>query len=263
MRRLTIIVCVLAATLCAAGCGSSGSSSSSAAASATASVSGGSAGLGTTVHLPVPAALQRLPLTDKHGKTVRLSSWRGKTVLLVPFLTMCQDVCPMTTGNLLAVQQSLLADHAAATVQIVELSVDPGRDSPGRLAAYAKLTGATWQLVTEPPGELRRLAKFFGFYYQKVPEGDRAARDWWTGKPLTYDVDHSDNYFVIDPSGTERVVQDAAPDFHGTLNPKLYKFLDALGRQHLKQAPQPDWTPGDALRALAVAVGRALPASAT
>jgi cytochrome oxidase Cu insertion factor (SCO1/SenC/PrrC family) len=262
-----IVVIALAAMLCAGGCGGSASSSSaSSAAAATAVAStagGGSAGPGTAVHLPVPVALQRLPLTDQHGKTVRLTSWRGKTVLLVPFLTLCQDVCPMTTGNLLAVQQSLRADHAAGAVQIVELSEDPGRDSPARLAAYAQLTGATWQLVTEPPSELRRLAKFFGFYYQKVPEGDLGGRDWWTGKPLTYDVDHTDNYFVIDPSGIERVVQDAAPAFHGRLNPKLYKFLDALGRRHLKQAPQPDWTPVDALRALTIAVGRALPASAS
>jgi len=97
----------------------------------------------------------------------------------------------MTTGNLLQTQQSLAADHASSAVQIVERTVDPGRDNAARLAAYAKLTGATWQLVTEPPAELRRLAKFFGFYYQKVPEGDPDARDWLTGKPLTYDVDHS------------------------------------------------------------------------
>ena len=164
----------------------------------------------------------------------------------------------MTTGNLLAVEQSLNAEHAASSVQIVELSVDPGRDTPHRLAAYAKLTNATWQLVTEPVTELHALAKFFGFYYQKVPEDDPDARDWLTGKPLTYDVDHSDNYFVIDPAGVERVVQDAAPDFHGQLNPKLYRFLDELGREHLKSPPQPDWTPSDALRALSVSVGKPL-----
>jgi len=171
--------------------------------------------------------------------------------MLVPFLTLCQDSCPLTTGNLLQVEQSLRADHATAKVQIVELTIDPGRDTPARLAAYSKLTHSDWQLVTAPPGELARLAKFFGFYYQKVPETSRDARDWWTGKSLTYDVDHSDNYLVIDPAGVERVVQDAAPNFHGQLNPKLSKFLDALGRQHLKHAPQPDWTPTDALNALA------------
>jgi cytochrome oxidase Cu insertion factor (SCO1/SenC/PrrC family) len=142
------------------------------------------------------------PLIDQHGRAVELTSWRGRSVLLVPF----------------ALEQSLRADRAASNVQIVVLSGNLSRDTPGRTAAYAKLTGATWELVTEPPGELRRLAKFFGFYCQKVPEGDPDARD---------------------------------------------KFLDALARQHLKQAPRPDGTSADALEALAVSVGRPLPPSSS
>jgi cytochrome oxidase Cu insertion factor (SCO1/SenC/PrrC family) len=227
------------------------------------STAGGSAGPGTTVHIRVPASLLNLPLTDQHGHRTTLASYRGRTVLLVPFLSLCQDVCPLITGNLLQIQQSLAADHAASKVQIIELSVDPGRDTPRRLAAYARLTHASWELVTETPAELRALAKFFGFSYQKVPEEEHASPDWLTGKPLTYDVDHSDNYFVIDPQAFERVVQNAAPAFHGSLNPKLRTFLNQLGRQHLAQPPQPDWTPADALRALAVSVGRPLAASSS
>jgi protein SCO1 len=249
----TLALIASAATL--GGCGNSTISHSS----APGSPSSQPGALGTIVHLHLPVALRRLPLTNQHGDNVTLASWPGRTVLLVPFLTLCQDICPLTTGNLVAVENSLRADGAAGKVQIIELSVDPGRDTPARLAAYARLTGAGWQLVTEPPAELRKLAKFFGFYYQKVHEDNPTARDWWTGKPLTYDVDHSDNYFVIDPSGVERVIQAAAPEFHGHLNPKLYKFLDALGRQHLKHAPEPSWTPNNALQALAVSVGRPLP----
>lgn len=264
---IAIWLLVAAAALLIAGCGGSGSSASMGSAQAAGGSAGGrsgsagSAGPGTTVHLRVPGALRRLPLTNQDGRRVSLGAWPGRTVLLVPFLTLCQDICPMITGNLLQVAQSLQADHASARVQILELSVDPARDTPARLAAYAKLTNASWQLVTEPPAELHALAKFFGFYYQKVPEEKPPAIDWWTGKPLTYDVDHTDNYFVIDPAGVERVVQVAAPNFHGQLNPRLYKFLSALGRQHLKHTPQPDWTPADALQALALSVHLPLPLS--
>jgi cytochrome oxidase Cu insertion factor (SCO1/SenC/PrrC family) len=189
VRRSTAIVFVaasMAMALGTIGCGSltSASTTESAASSATASASGsgGSAGPGTTISRPIPAALLRLPLTDQDSKKVELDSWPGKTVLLVPFLSLCQDVCPLITGNLVAAEQSLRADHAASKVQIVELTVDPARDTPARLAAYAKLTGADWQLVTEPAAELRRLAKFFGFYYQKVP---RTTRTHATGGPAS------------------------------------------------------------------------------
>ena len=55
--------------------------------------------------------------------------------MVVPFLTLCTDICPLTTGNLLQVEQSLRAARVADKVQIIELSVDPGRDTPARLAA--------------------------------------------------------------------------------------------------------------------------------
>jgi protein SCO1/2 len=199
-----------------------------------------------------------MPLTDQYGRRTSLASFSGRTVLLVPFLSLCQDICPLTTGNLLQVHDSLRADTADASVEIVQLSVDPERDTPERLLAYAKLTHAKWELVTEPASELGAFAKFFGFSYQKVPEEKPAGRDWLTGDPLTYDVDHSDNYFVIDPHGVERVVQDASPKFRGVLNHKLYDFLSDLGRQHLAHPAQPSWTPEDALRALSVSVGRRL-----
>jgi protein SCO1/2 len=255
MRTRSLALVVLA--LLAAGCGGTSGGSTSTGSPA----GGGSAGPGTTIDKPVPASVLNLPLIDPHGRRTTLASYPGRTVLLVPFLSLCQDICPMITGNLLQVQQSLNADHAASNVQIVEVSVDPDRDTPKRLAAYATLTHATWELVTESPAALRTLARYFGFTYAKVPEEKSASLDWLTGKPLTYDVDHSDNYFVIDPRGSERVVQDAAPAFHGSLNPKLRTFLSELGRRHLAQPPQPSWTPADALKALAVSVGRSLPLS--
>ncbi len=227
--------------------------------SSSASESSSSASYGTVVDQPVPSILRQLPLTNQHGQRVDLASWPGKTVVLVPFLTLCSDICPLTTGNLVQVERSLRADHAASHVQIVELTVDPKRDTPARLAAYARLTGVHYQLVTESPSELAVLAKFFGFTYEKVPEAKPPSIDWLTGKPLTYDINHSDNYFIIDPTGAERVVQSAAPNFHGHLNPKIYKFLSGLGLYHLKRPVQPNWTPKDLLGALGLLLRQSLP----
>jgi len=245
------LVAIAVACLAISGCG--GSSDSATTGSST------PASYGTVIDQPVSSNLRHLPLTNQHNQKVDLASWPGKTVVLVPFLTLCSDICPLTTGNLVQVEQSLRNDHAASKVQIVEVTVDPKRDTPARLSAYAKLTGAHWQLVTEPPRELAALAKFFGFTYEMVPEGKPPSIDWWTGKPLTYDINHSDNYFIINPKGRERVVQSAAPDFHGDLSPKLYKFLSGLGLYHLNHPAHPDWTPKDLLGALGRMLHRSLP----
>ena len=217
---------------------------------------------GTVESRAVPAAIAQLPLTNQEGQTFTLGSFAGKTVMVVPFLTLCSDICPMTTGNLLQVERALRHDGAASKVQIVEVSVDPGRDTPSRLAAYAHVASVDWELATETPAELAQLAQYFGFYYQVVPEDKPPDIDWLTGKPLTYDVTHSDGYALISPAGRERFVNNAAPDFHGKLPAKLRHFLSDQGVQHLKHPPQPDWTPRDALTALAWMVGKPLPGAA-
>jgi protein SCO1/2 len=198
----------------------------------------------------VPAAIAELVFTDQRGRPIDLASLRGKTVLVVPFLTLCTDICPLDTGNLLQVKHSLLADRAASEVQLVELSVDPTRDTPARLAAYARLTGSSWELLTETPAQALEVERFFGWDVQRVPEGKPASLDWWTGAPLTYDVNHSDGFVVIDTHGNERFSTGAAPDFHGTLNPTLHRFLNAEGRDHLAHPLTPGWRPGTALDAL-------------
>ena len=57
----------------------------------------------------------------------------------------------MTTGALLALEHDLAAQHLTSKAAIVEVTVDPGRDTPQRMAAYAKLTGVGWPLLTSSP----------------------------------------------------------------------------------------------------------------
>jgi protein SCO1 len=205
---------------------------------------------GTVQSRGIPASIADLGFTDQRGRAVDLASLRGKTVLVIPFLTLCTDICPLDTGNLLQVKHSLVADSAASEVQLVELSVDPARDTPARLAAYARLTGSSWELLTETPAQALDVERFFGWDVQRVPEDTPPSVDWWTGAPLTYDVDHSDGFVVIDAHGTEQFSTGAAPDFHGTLNPTLHRFLTANGRDHLAHPLTPGWSPATALDAL-------------
>jgi len=218
-----------------------------------------SASLGTVESRAIPTSLADLALQDQGDRTVTLASFRGKTVLIVPFLTLCTDICPLDTANLLEVQQVLVAARAAGEVQLVEMSVDPGRDTPARLAAYARLNGASWELVTESPAAARQFAHFFGWSVQRVPEDDPPSIDWWTGQPLTYDVDHSDGFVLIDPHGVERFSTVAAPDFRGDLNPTMHRFLDDEGLDHLEHPIKPGWDAAAALAVLGWSIHRSLP----
>ena len=116
--------------------------------------------------------------------------------MLAPFLTLCQEECPLTTGIFQELQTSVKAAGLTGKVAFVEVTVDPGRDTPARLRAYEERFGVNWTLLTGSAAAISAFWRPLGVYYQKVPEGHPAELDWLTGKPLTYDVDHSDGFFL-------------------------------------------------------------------
>src|SRR6202040_1345266 len=98
-----------------------------------------SAYLGTVVDTPVPASVADLPLTTDAGQVTSLAALHGQVVVLADFLTLCQETCPLTTGNLLMMDRAVTAAGLARRVRFAELTVDPTRDTPSRLRAYRTL----------------------------------------------------------------------------------------------------------------------------
>ncbi len=55
-------------------------------------------GFGTPVDIPVPQNLLDAAFTDSTGATVHLSDFAGKTVVLMPSMTLCQESCTLDTA---------------------------------------------------------------------------------------------------------------------------------------------------------------------
>ena len=201
----------------------------------------------------VPPSILDATFTDQDGRPVTLRAFADKAVFLVPFLTSCQEECPVTTGALLALERQLAAQHLTSNAAIVEVTVDPGRDTPQRMVAYAKLTGVSWPLLTPPPSTIAALWHFFGIYYQVVPEGSPPGIDWQTGQPYTYDVNHSDGLALLDPQLRERFV--TAGMVRGASVPKpLRQLLDAQGVYDSKHPGGGSWTVDQAFNAISWAL---------
>ncbi len=210
---------------------------------------------GVQLDRPVPD----LSLVDSSGKATSLAAFRGRYVVLAPFLTLCHEVCPITTGAYIEMQQAVERAGLGDRVTFVEATVDPGRDSPARLRAFAQLTGSDWTLLTGSADQIAGLWKFFGVGYQTEPIGSPAPLDWWTHQPETYDVGHTDALFILDPDGHERVAMVGIADVGGKLNPTLTSLLDSQGLQNLRQ-PQAAWTIPQALDDLGHLLGRRIAA---
>ncbi|HVB94913.1 MAG TPA: SCO family protein [Acidimicrobiales bacterium] len=207
---------------------------------------------------PVPS----IPMVDEQNQSTTLAHFRGKTVLLTTTLTLCQEMCPLTTENLILIQRAINAAGLANKVKIVEYSVDPDRDTPARLRAYEHLTGASWPILTGTQANVDAMNNFFHFYAQKVPEGSPPQLDWWTHQPLTYDVNHSDGYVLIDPQGHERFATAAAPDVTSHTLPKaLDQMLNDQGQRNLNAPTGQTWTVPEVLSNIGWMVKQSIPAA--
>ncbi|HWD24103.1 MAG TPA: SCO family protein [Acidimicrobiales bacterium] len=204
----------------------------------------------------VPRPIATMPLVDQLGRTTDLARFKGRVVVLADFLTSCQEECPVSTGAFLQLEQDLRADHLASKVAIVEVTIDPARDTPARLAAYERFTGVDWTLLTGTRAQIDTFWRHFGASYDKVPNSahDAGATDWETGKPYTYDMNHSNNVFLLDASGHERLITAGLPSIQGALPHNLASLLSPVGVANLKHPGFGAWTVGD----LASAVGSLL-----
>jgi protein SCO1 len=228
---------------------------------------GGSAGvpgppsayLGTVLDKPVPDSVADLPLTTDAGQATSLAALRGQVVVVADFLTLCQETCPLTAGNLLLMDRAVTVAGLARRVHFAEITVDPGRDTPSRLRAYRMLVGApaNWSLLTGSPAVIGRIWRYFGVWYQQVAEGSPAGTDWLTGKPLSYDVSHQDALIYLDASGRERFLVVGSPNATGApVAPALRRFLSAQGRSDLSHPDASTWTAAEALSPIAWLTGR-------
>jgi cytochrome oxidase Cu insertion factor (SCO1/SenC/PrrC family) len=137
-------------------------------------------------------------------------------------------VCPITTGALMQLSSQLRADGLHGRVVVAEVTVDPWHDSTARLRAYRRLTGLDFELLTGTPSEIHRFWRYFGVYYKRVPESNPPAIDWYTHKPETFNVEHSDNLIYLGRDGKVVFKHIGQYESEATLDEDIAHY--ALGR---------------------------------
>ena len=217
------------------------------------SVPAPSAAVGTRLDQALPADIAHLHLIDSTGHSRTLAGLRGKVIVLQDSMTLCQETCPMDTAALVRTARAVDAAGLGHDVEFVTATVDPGRDTPEQLAAYRKLytdangDPANWLLLTGGPRAIDALWHDLGVYRKRVVSDDEPApRNWRTGAPLTYDVEHSDEAFFFDQHLHERFILEGMPTAARSGIPKrIYRFLSKEGRDNLRGSG--DWTTDQAL----------------
>jgi protein SCO1/2 len=109
-----------------------------------------------------------VPLTTQDGRTVRFYDdlIKGKSVAINFMYTECTEVCPLETASLVRAYR-LLGERAGRDVVFYSISMDPKRDTPAVLKAYAAKFGADWLFLTGKPDDIRLLGKKLGMLRER------------------------------------------------------------------------------------------------
>ena len=127
-------------------------------------------------------------LSDQHGQVRTLKDFAGKVVVVFFGYTQCPDVCPTSMQELAQVKQLLGPD--GDKLQGVFITIDPERDTPARMAEYARaFPGLT--ALTGTPAQIAETAKAYAVFYSKQsprPDG-------------CYDMEHTRAAYLFDRGG--------------------------------------------------------------
>ena len=105
-------------------------------------------------------------LTTQDGEPVRLYDdlLKGKTVAINVIFTECQDVCPLETAMMVQLKRAL-GDRVGKDIFFYSISIDPERDTPEVLKAYAEKFGAGgpgWLFLTGKAEDIKLIARKLG-----------------------------------------------------------------------------------------------------
>jgi protein SCO1/2 len=153
-------------------------------------------------------------LHDGSGQVRTASDFAGEATLLYFGYTHCPDVCPATLAQLGGVLRGL--DGAAQRVRILFVSVDPARDTPEVLQAYAHAFGPRVVALSGSSEQLRQLTRRYRVSYG-LGEPDAAGH---------YEVSHSSAVFIFDTHGEARLLATEA-DSAASLAGDLRRLLAA------------------------------------
>ena len=113
-------------------------------------------------------------LRDGSGAPVRLSSYRGKPLLVSFVYTGCFQVCPSGTRALRQAVRGLEKRFGPSQFAVASIGFNQPADSPAAMKAFAAQQGIDlphWAFLSPAAGDVEALTREFGFSFRATPAG--------------------------------------------------------------------------------------------
>lgn len=132
-------------------------------------------------------------LTDQNGQQVSDTDFKGNYRIVYFGYTYCPDVCPVDVQKVGAAMRILEKTDRQLADRIVPIfiSVDPERDGPAELKAFAANFHPRMVALTGEEETLKQVARSYGAVFGRVPSQGA------TG----YLVDHTRSTYLMGPDG--------------------------------------------------------------
>jgi cytochrome oxidase Cu insertion factor (SCO1/SenC/PrrC family) len=113
-----------------------------------------------------------LELVTQDGERVKFFDdvLKDHVVLITFIFTNCDHACPLITRTMVGVAE-LLGDDLGKSVRFVSISIDPTRDDPAAMKAFAQKQGADkpgWMFLTGDQASIDSIVKKLGQYSPDV-----------------------------------------------------------------------------------------------
>lgn len=146
----------------------------------------------------------------QNNETIHLTDLKGKVMVLVMIYTSCEAACP----RLVADMRNIYTKVDNPDVDYVLVSIDPEKDTPEKLKAYAKeehLDGDQWILLQGGLDDVREFSNVLSMKYKKI-------------SPI--DFSHTNIISVFDKNGVLHYQQEGL----GVSNDKLVEEVKNLSK---------------------------------
>ena len=137
-----------------------------------------------------PRSFKDFNLVDYNKQPFTADNLLNKWSLLFFGFTYCPDICPTSLAILSRFYAEQKSAGIADDLQVIMVSVDPGRDTPEKLYDYVRFFNPGFIGVTGEFLDLHRFATQLNIPFSKLPGGGES-----------YTVEHSGNVVIINPQG--------------------------------------------------------------
>lgn len=112
--------------------------------------------------------------TTQDADVISFGDLRGRFVVMAMTYTSCEFSCPLIVADMKKLINGVPANEKHH-VHLVLLSIDPERDTPEVMKAFAAKTGLApdqWKLLRGDADDVMEMAALLGVRYKKMPDGE-------------------------------------------------------------------------------------------